>query len=248
MMKITPVMLRRVHLLRDLSDDELTTLSKVARVRTFAKGDFVLHKGDNRSDLLFLITGRLQVIDYTGQGREVVLHIVHSGDYFGELSVIDGKERSASVTASKESIVVFLTQEHALSLFYSKPSVAKRLLERFAYNIRQASVRQMLLNTASAHSRVYLMLLELLDRQEIEKKAQHQNGENQQNALQTINNLPTQQELANMVNTSRETVSRSLKVLLQKGIIGKDKRRIIIINRKALESLIVESSAIKGKA
>jgi len=225
-MRVNLQMLRTVHLLSDLSDSDLSALMRVLRGRIFKKNEFVLHKGDTRSDLLFLISGKLQVIDYTGQGREVVLHTLHAGDYFGELSVIDGKSRSASVSASQQSAVIFLAKEQALKLFYSNPSVAKRLLERFAYTIRQASVRQMLLNTSSAHARVYLMLLQLLDRQK---------------DTQEISNLPTQQELANMVNTSRETVSRSLQILVQKGIIGKDKRRITMIDRAALESLIMKS-------
>lgn len=225
-MKVNLQMLKKVHLLNDLSESDLSAVIKVLRGRVFEKNEFVLHKGDTRSDLLFLISGKLQVIDYTGQGREVVLHTLNAGDYFGELSVIDGKARSASVSASQQSMVVFLAKEYALKLFYSNPSVAKRLLERFAYTIRQASVRQMLLNTASAHARVYLMLLQLLDKQKESDE---------------ISNLPTQQELANMVNTSRETVSRSLQILVQKGIIGKNKRRITIINRTALESLIMKS-------
>lgn len=223
-MKITADMLKQVSLLSSLTEKELIEVAAQLRGKMFTKRDFILNKGDSHSELLFLLAGKLQVVDYTNQGKEVVLHSVNVGEYFGELSVIDGHKRSASVIASEDSIVAFLSKSNALTLFYETPQVAKELLVRFAQVIRQSSSRQVLLNNTSAYARVYMMLLNLLE-----------NGSQTERGV--IDNMPTQQELAGMVNTSRETVSRAIRSLVKQGIIKKEKRHIIMLRQDKLEGM-----------
>ncbi len=223
------MMLTKVQLLAELPEKELELLAASLHGRKFAKGTFVLHKGDTRCELLFLLTGTLQVVDYTEQGREVLLHTLQEGEYFGELSVIDGKARSAFVKASSDSVVAFLDKERALKLFYETPLIAKKMLERFAYVIRQSSKQQMMLSNTSAYVRIYMMLLKLL-----EKSPKVKQG--------VIDGMPTQQEFAGMVNTSRETVSRAIRYLIKQGVIKKDKRCIIVLKPDKLKGIVFEMS------
>ncbi|EIJ34266.1 Crp/Fnr family transcriptional regulator [Thiothrix nivea] len=226
-MKLTIRALKQITLLEELDDDWLEKLTHQVVVRKYPKRQTVLQKGCSSGDLLFLLNGSLQVVDYTEDGREVVLHTVCPGDYFGELSVIDGQPRSASVVASEVSMVGFLQKKYALELFYHCPPVAKKVIERFAYIIRQASNRQVLLNISSAYTRVYVILMQMAERSSESDKIEH---------------LPTQKELASMVNTSRETVSRAIQALKKQGIIRTDKHQLIILKKNALRALIGQSS------
>lgn len=228
MVKLNKEALRKNHLFKDLSDPELELIAEKVVVKKYPKRAIVLKKGDDSDALLLLITGTLQVFDYTEGGKDVVLAEFGAGDYFGELSVIDGHPRSASVQTHSEAVVGFLDKASALDLFHHNPKVAKRLFERLALTIRRASQRQVMLNTASAYARVYMMLLSLLDKNPNDNE---------------IRNLPTQKELSNMANTSRETVSRAIQALARKGIIDKEKKRIIVINRADLEAMIGKAAS-----
>ncbi|OQX10066.1 MAG: hypothetical protein BWK73_21260 [Thiothrix lacustris] len=231
--KLTVASLRRVSLLEALDDATLSVLLKRLTARRYEKRDLVLQKGAADGELLFLLAGQLNVVDYTLQGKEVFLHVIREGDYFGELSVIDGAPRSASVVAVKESVVAFLPKQHALNLFHNYPSVIERLLNRFAQVIRQASGRQMLLSIPSAHARVFVMLARMT-----QSPVQSTEGE----SSVTLDNVPTQQEIAGMVNTTRETVSRAMQTLVKEGIIKRDKRRIVV-----LQPAVLEEKAMQGE-
>lgn len=238
--KLTAATLRKVSLLEGLDDVTLGQVIRHLVVRRYEKRGVILKKGASDGDLLFLLAGQLHVVDYTLQGKEVVLHVIQSGDYFGELSVIDGAPRSASVVAAKDSVVAFLSKQHALNLFYNYPSVSERLLARFAQVIRQASGRQMLLSIPSAHARVYVMLSRMA------VKATPQTEADGEQPV-TLDNVPTQQEIAGMVNTTRETVSRAMQNLIREGIIKKDKRKIVVLQPNVLEERALQSENAQGK-
>ncbi|MGB3917427.1 Crp/Fnr family transcriptional regulator [Thiothrix litoralis] len=232
--KLTVASLRKVFLLEGLDDATLGIVLKQLTVRRYEKRDVILQKGASDGELLFLLAGQLHVVDYTLQGKEVFLHVIQAGDYFGELSVIDGAPRSASVVAVKESVVAFLSKQHALNLFHNYPSVVERLLGRFAQVIRQASGRQMLLSIPSAHARVYVMLSRMPRVLPVQEEGEEEPV--------VLDNVPTQQEIAGMVNTTRETVSRAMQILVKEGIIKKDKRKIII-----LQPTVLEEKAMQGE-
>src|SRR5437868_10737907 len=145
-----------------------------------------------------LISGRLQVIALSEDGREIGLDFVEPNDYFGELSIIDGGPRSASVVATTESVVGFLPKEHAQWLFYHNPAVIESLLRRLCNTIRQASNYRSLLGLTRAYSRVYSVL---------ETAVARGTGSNEQ----IIESMPNQHAIAIMANVSRETVSRAIK-------------------------------------
>ncbi|MDQ5769736.1 Crp/Fnr family transcriptional regulator [Thiothrix subterranea] len=235
--KLTVASLRKVSLLEGLDDVALGIILKQLTVRRYEKRDIILQKGATDGELLFLLAGQLHVVDYTLQGKEVFLHVIQPGDYFGELSVIDGAPRSASIVAIKESVVAFLSKRHALNLFYNYPSVIERLLIRFAQVIRQASGRQMLLSIPSAHARVYVMLARMVRSPDLHAET----------STVTLENVPTQQEIAGMVNTTRETVSRAMQTLVKEGIIKRDKRKIVVLQPEVLEERAMhgEGSLVK---
>lgn len=219
--------LQNIPLLSGLDPAALKQVGMSMHFRKVEKGDYVLHKGGAGDHLLFLLTGRLRVVDLTEDGREIGLSFLSPGDYFGELSIIDGLPRSASVIATEPSLIAALPAAQALSLIYSHALVAERVMKRLAQKIRAAANHRSILGMPNAHQRVFALLAQQL--------------KIVPGGLTVIENLPTQQEIAIMVNTSRETVSRALQVLIQNGIVEKDLHRLIVRHPAQLKAMILES-------
>ena len=224
---VVTVHLQNIPLLSGLDPAVLKQVEMSMHFRKVEKGDYVLHKGGGGDHLLFLLAGRLRVVDLTEDGREIGLSFLSPGDYFGELSIIDGLPRSASVIATEASLVALLPAAQAISLIYSHALVAERVMKRLAQKIRAASSHRSILGMPNAHQRVFALLSQLV---------QIAPG-----GLAVIENIPTQQEIAIMVNTSRETVSRALQVLIQSGVVEKDLRRLIVRQPEQLKAMILES-------
>src|SRR4051812_5829612 len=98
----------KIPLFNGLDAETMNTVARLMTSRTFLQQDIVLRKGDAADNLCFLINGKLQVVDLSEDGRETGIHFIMPGAYFGELSVIDGQPRSASVKSIQISEVAFL--------------------------------------------------------------------------------------------------------------------------------------------
>lgn len=215
--------LRKIPLLANLTDEEMGKVKANLRIKRFARRETVIQKGSPGDSLLFLLSGKLQVVDVTEDGRIIGLRMLSEGDFFGEIAVIQASTRSASVIALSEVLVAFLPSETTLHLFSHSPSVANHMLHRLAEKIQQDSQFRSLLSIHNTSKRIYTFL-ELMK----EKKPGN---------LEVVENLPTHQDIASMINTSRETVTRTLLVLVQQGIIQKDLHRLIIRDPEALQKL-----------
>lgn len=203
----------QIPLFKDLDEATLRQIAISMTSRTYLSHDVVIRKGDNADHLAFLIEGKLQVVDLTEDGREIGIHFILPGVYFGELSVIDGKPRSASVVSVKTSEVAFLPSSQARELIFNNPLVAQRLMTHFAQVVRAASTQRTLLSIPNAFQRVF---------------AQLSSFTKETTEGTVIDGLPRQHEIAIMVNTSRETVSRALHTLMKLGIIEKQGVALIV--------------------
>jgi CRP-like cAMP-binding protein len=110
---ISRELLRQQSLFQDLPEKALTALQPQVRLQEFQKRDFVLHKGGAGDALVLLLTGRLQVFSVSESGKEVGISFIEPGDHFGEISLIDGGPRSASVMAVINSTVGFVPKATA---------------------------------------------------------------------------------------------------------------------------------------
>jgi CRP-like cAMP-binding protein len=215
--------LRKIHLLAELTDSEMVRVKADLRLRQVARRETVLQKGGEGDGLLFLFNGQLQVNDITEDGRTVGLRMLSEGDFFGEIAVINGTTRSASVVAVTKALVGLLPTATSLHLFSHCPSVAKLMLRHLATKIQRDSEIRGLLSIHNTSKRIYTFLAL--------KAEQGLGGE------QVVENLPAHQDIANMINTSRETVTRALRHLIEQGIAEKQMHRLIIRDPRALHQL-----------
>ena len=218
------VNLRKISLFANLTGEEMDKVKANLRFKRFARHETVIQKGSTGDSLMFLLAGKLQVVDVTADGRIIGLRVLSEGDFFGEIAVIQNAVRSASVIAQSEVLVAFLPSEITLYLFYHAPSVAQQVLCRLAAKIQQDTQLRTLLSIHNTPKRVYTFL-EMIK----EKKSGN---------LEVVENLPTHQDIASIINTSRETVTRTLLTLVKQGIIQKDLHRLIIRKPEALQKLV----------
>lgn len=207
-MPIPPAVLQNFPLLREVPEETLLRLSTIMTERTFARREIMIRKGETGNVLGFLVEGRLQGVDFTVDGREVGLYFVEPNDYFGELSVIDGLPRPEFVIAVGRSRVVTLAREEARSLLVSTPAIAQLVAERLARRLRAVSAQRTLLGVPNPAQRVCAQLIQL--------------SINLPTGQTVIIHAPTHQEIAIMINTSRETVTRVFQVLQARGILKRD--------------------------
>lgn len=224
--RFTPEQLRKIPLLEGLDDAVCADLIEQMRFFSFSKGNYVLRKGEQGHDLAFLLAGRLLVVDETADGRQVGLNFLTPGDFFGELSVMDELPRSASVVAVAASVVGVLPKARARSLIYETPAIAEKMLKHLAFKLRSTTDYRSILGIPAAFQRV-AALVQLLSKPDPGR-------------LLTIENVPTHQHLALMINSSRETVSRALQVLFERGVLEKDNRRLIIRRPEELKKMVEE--------
>jgi len=207
-------LLRQLEVLKLLTDDQLRTVLVASRLVRYPKRATVVVKGREIEYLGFLVSGKLQVVDYLPDGKEIGLNIIEAGQFFGELSVIDRQPRSASVVALTPVVVVQVPGEVARRMFYGYPPVAEAMMRHLALTVRRMSNLRSMQAMPNAFQRVFALLAYM-----------QQDGPGD---MQVIDDLPTHQEVAIMVNTSRETVTRAIAALRRAGVIEKDGRRLLI--------------------
>lgn len=213
--------LRQVALFAGLEDDQLRTLAKVTVTRTFPKESFII-LADEEGDALFMIArGQVKVSLASEDGREVILSLLGPGAVFGELSLLDGKPRSANVVATEDTELVMLRRSDFLLLLHGVPQIAISLLAELAARLRKTDRKIEGLALLDVTSRISETLLQL---------ASEQGNDTPQGVM--VRSRPTHQQLANMSGTTRETVSRVLKRLESQGYITCKGRSIIILREE----------------
>ena len=210
--------LRNVSLFESLDQQELEALSDVTFTRTFSKDNVIILAEEEGDTLFILKKGQVKVSIVSEEGREVILSLLGPGSVFGELSLLDGKPRSANVVATEETDLLMLRRADFLQLIYKTPQIATALLAELATRMRKTDRQIEGLALLDVTSRISDTLLQLAT----EQGAETADGV-------TIESRPTHQELANMSGTTRETVSRVLKRLEGQGYINRNGRKITIL-------------------
>jgi CRP/FNR family cyclic AMP-dependent transcriptional regulator len=206
-MAIHPSLLQQFAFMRLFSTDALSTLAAHSSMHAFAKREVVLAKENPSSSLMFLLEGRLQAIDFTLDGREVGLHFIEEGDYFGEISVLDGLPSPEVVIANKKSQVMMVPAREVRVLIFANPPAIEAITSGLTERIRAQAHQRQILGIISPLQRICALLQNL-----------SKDGKNPE----VIANAPTHQEIAIMVNLTRETVTRAFQVLQSQGALARD--------------------------
>ena len=219
-------LLRKVPLFSELGGDELERVSRVAVPRSFPRNTRVFHEGDH-SDACYLIrSGSFRVTREHSDGRAITLATLGPGDIFGELAMLDGEVRSASVESLTEGELLALPAADVRGLLARHPDITVKLVRALVRRLRQANERISRQSFQTVPSRVAGVLSQL-----IAEEASLRQGE-------SVTIRMNQADLAQLAGTSRESVSRFLADLERAGVVRSGRGRVTVLDRARLGNYI----------
>ena len=216
---------RRVPLFASLSDAEFKSLEYTFVVKRYNKNQVIFQEEETGNYMYIVLSGKIKVTKSDGSGRESLLAIHQPGDYFGEMSLLDGRTSPATVSAMEDCKIVTINRQDFTSYLMTNQKVMHQMIRVLCARLRQAWLQIHGLSHNSAEARIRTEILQLSSRHGLP------------DAKGVLINLKiTHQELAEMAGTSRETVSRTIASLRRKGILKVDQRRLILLDPKGLSS------------
>ncbi len=215
-------LIRRVPLFSTLNDDEFDKLSHIFIVRVYRRNQVIFLEEETGNYMYLVLSGKVKVAKSTAGGKETLLAIHRPGDFFGEMSLLDGETSPATVSAIEDSKIISVSAADFHKYLLHNEKVLLQIINVLCARLRQVWQTQSM-SSSTADARIRMGIHQLAEKHGI------------RDAHGTIIDLKiTHQELAEMVGTSRETVTRVLAHLRQKGIIEINQRRITLLNDDAL--------------
>jgi len=213
--------LKKVPLFSDLSEAELARFAEVTREREYPKNSVILFEDDPGDALYIVSAGQVKVVLIGEDGREVILSVLGDGDFFGEMALIDDEPRSAHVIAMRDSQLLVLRRDDFQAQLVAQPKIGLKLLRVLVQRLRRADEKIGGLVLLDVNGRVARLLLDMAD----------------EGGGPRITRRLTHHTIAQMIGSSRETVSRAMRELVERGLIEVSRREISIKNREGLAML-----------
>lgn len=224
-------LLKGVDLFSALDDQQLDTIAAMGIEKAYKKGDIILMEDDNTNQSFFLIVkGEVKVVLTAEDGREAILASLKEGDFFGEMSLLDGEPRSATVRAVEESKLFTIRREDFLVSLKKQPDLALTLLGEMSRRLRKSNRQISSLALMRVYGRVAATLLQIMEERGVRTKTK--DGK----SIIVVKERPTQQFMADMSGTTRETVSRVLNYFQKKGYIVLDGKDLLILQEEELKT------------
>jgi CRP/FNR family transcriptional regulator, cyclic AMP receptor protein len=190
----------------------------------FARGDVLFHEGDPGDRLFVIRSGKIKLGRRSSDGRENLLSIQGPGEMFGELSLFDPGPRTATATVVADAELVELAHTDLVAWLEQHPTVAKHLLKALAHRLRRTNEALADLVFSDVPGRVAKALLDLATRF----------GEPTDEGVRVAHDL-TQEELAQLVGASRETVNKALADFAARGWVRREGRAVVLLDADRLE-------------
>lgn len=215
--------LEQIPFFKDLSQEELQRLEDVMPMRRYVGRQIIFMEGEPADFVGFVLSGRVKLYRMSAEGHEKVIHIAGAGDVFGEVPFLDGKPHPLTAETMEETRVRSISHEDLRQLMAVHPQVASHLLQVLGLRLRQTyrQIRSLVFKDAYARTAGRLF------------KLARDYGVQTGDGI-TLNLTITHQELANMVGTSRETVSKIINSLQKNRTIDVCRGRIVIFDMDKL--------------
>lgn len=212
--------LRRVRLFTDLAPGELALLARRAQRRSLPRGTAVLHQEEAGSTAFFILSGGADVLLESEDGRQYIVARLGPGDHFGEMSLLDGEPRSATVTATADSELLVLQRGAFLEELAQHPALMQAMLVALSRRLREADAQMAALAFGDTSARLARLLV--------------------QNARPGPGGLAVQavqEQLAAMAGTTRQTVGRIFGEWRRAGYIRTGRNSTVLLQPRALEAI-----------
>ncbi|TYB63874.1 Crp/Fnr family transcriptional regulator [Nonomuraea sp. PA05] len=213
--------LAEIPLFRVLGENGIQSTARAGMARRYRSGQIIFHQGDPGESLYVLLDGLVKVVFTTEHGDEIVLNMLRRGDTFGEMALLDGSPRSASIVTVRAAWVFALPRARLLELMREHPGLADEFLRLLGRMVRRLTGQAADLAFLDLGGRLAKLLLQLADR--------HGKSDD-------VVDLPglTQSDLAALIGASRPAVNRALQSLVSRNLIAVQGRTITLLDVAAL--------------
>jgi CRP-like cAMP-binding protein len=216
-MSVYTEMLKKVSLFANVDEAELDKISSLLAEREIPKDTNIVSRDEPGDSMFIILKGRVKVVIFGDSGREVILTLLKTGEFFGEMALLDDLPRSASVVAAEDSKVLVLTRDQFAEYVRRNPAIGLNVMAELSRRLRRADEIISNLALLDVYSRVAHIMIDMAKR----------DGEECEEGI-LIRDRPTQQEIASMIGTSRETVSRVLSEFQRRGFVEMRGREILL--------------------
>lgn len=206
---------------KELPQNLQALVAQSAQAKRFAALHLLMAHHTVPAFLVVVLRGQLQKTEVAEDGRITGIGFVNPGEVLDWLSVIDGAPIICSVNTTQETDLLLLPINTARQLIKDSPVLANLVFQQLAADVRRNTEQRQLLTLPNAYQRIFVQIVHLAE----------------QSPDKTITNLPKQHEIAAMVNTSRETVSRAIQMLVKNGILIKHGHRFVVQHTDQLKKL-----------
>jgi CRP/FNR family cyclic AMP-dependent transcriptional regulator len=226
--------LARIPFFKDVTDVPFDRFDRRCGWKKFDDGETVVDYEDASSDVYFILSGEVRVLIRTAAGKEIILADMRAGDFFGELSALDGVSRSANVTALTRSELCIMPAATFREILFASRSCCDRVLRLLAGRVRELNARLAEHSIFDLKHRLYSELLRLSH-----PRAGH-DGE------RIVTPPPFHHVIAARIGCRREQVSRELSALSAEGLVDKTRGGLVIIKPQVLEFRLAEAMRNEG--
>ena len=209
--------LGNVTIFSELDEKQISEIEEYFAKRKYPKNSMVILE-EEFGDIVFIIkSGTVKITRVNDEGKEVILSLLGPGEIFGEMAILDGESRSANALAQEDCVLYVIQKSEFIQLLRNNFDVSLALMSDLAKRIRKSDQQIEALSLSDAEHRIGVSVLNLAEDMGVIRKGQV-----------TIEKLPFQQDIANMSGTSRETVSRVLKLFEDRHMITKVGHTVVI--------------------
>lgn len=219
-------LIKNVPLFSQLDESNIEGIASVASMRFYEKNRSIFNEGEDGNILFILKSGVVKIFVTNEDGRKTIIKVLNKNDFFGEMSLLDGGYRSATIVAAEDCMAVLIFRDDLISIFRRYPSIILNMLSSLSVRLRKTNDKIADLTFLDASGKVARVLIDF-----IPSLGKHDN-----NSGQIIIDLPfSRQEIAEMAGVSRETLTRVLNKFQEKSYIKVDGKRIEIVDLKGLD-------------
>lgn len=223
--------LKRCDLFSRLNDSGVARLEQVSHVKTFERRSLVYLPSDESDSVLLLISGRVRIYHLTGEGKEALLAFIDPGELFGELTLVGQRQREEFAETMEKSRILKIPRQDVLALMQEQPDMALRLTQLMGLRRQVFERRLKSLMFQSNRERLIHLLLELAKRYGVP----HAEG-------LALSVKLSHQEMANLIGSTRESVTVSLSELQREKLVRVHRRQLILHNLEALQGAVNRSA------
>ncbi len=218
--------LKNIPLFSNLNDNILVEIIKLGSRKFYKKDSVILFQNQSESALIYVLKGQLRLSKMNNEGDELTLGFLNESEFWGDTAILEGQFPQINITSVDDSEIFIIKSGDLISLLKTKPEFSIAILNELTKQLRISNQKIRCLSLKASEGKVASVIIQLADYL----------GKIKNNGIE-IENIPAQQELADMAGTSRETISRTLHSFAKKGLIMFDGQKLIVTHYEKFKEL-----------